>query len=343
MGAEHRKAARLYSVGIDGKLSMDDMPIHGLIQTHSLDNPITDSAAAATAMASGVKTYNGVIGLDAKLKPVTTVLENAKRKGKLAGIITTTHITHATPAAFASHISSRRYMQDIAEQMLNTGVDVLLGGGEDEFLPISENGCFPEPGERKDGKNLILESAEKGYKHVCNQYSLDLIDSNSTRKLIGLFADEGMKRPYSPSLAKMTSKAIDILSKNSNGFFLLVESGRIDWAAHSNNAKNAIADILQLDEAVEVAKQFASQVNDTLIIVTADHETGGMSVTSSPSGLPGEDGPFTTPKGNTFYVNWSTKGHTAVDVPISSQGPSSEILSGIKDNTFIHDVIFDAL
>lgn len=343
MGAEHRKAARWATVGKNGKLSMDDMPTSGLVETHSADSAITDSAAAATAMATGVKTNNGVIALDANLSYVSTILEDAKSKGKVVGLVTTTHITHATPAAFASHIDDRSLMTEIAEQMLVTGVDVLLGGGEDEFLPISENGCFPEVGERSDGRNLINEAISIGYMYVCDATSFTLIEPDSTYQLLGLFADEGMTRPFSPTLANMTSKAIEILSKNSDGFFLMVEGGQVDWASHSNDAVNAISDTIAFDDAVEIAKQFASNGNDTLIIVTADHETGGMIVSSSTSGLASEDGPFSTPSGDVFYINWSTTGHTAVNVPVTSQGPSSDRLDGVNDNTFIHDVMHGAL
>jgi len=343
MGAEHRKAARWATVGKNGMLSMDDMPTSGSLQTHSADSAITDSAAAASAMATGVKTNNGVIALDANLSYVSTILEDAKAQGKLVGLVTTTHITHATPAAFASHIENRNLMNEIAEQILVTGVDVLIGGGEDEFLPISNNGCFPEAGERSDGRNLINEAASIGYVYVCDPASFDLIEPASTYQLLGLFADEGMTRPFSPSLADMTKKAIDILSNSSDGFFLMVEGGQIDWASHNNNAANVISNTVAFDEAVEIAKQFASIINDTLIIVTADHETGGLIVSSSSTGLPGEDGPFSTADGDSFYINWSTSDHSAVNVPVTSQGPLSDRLNGVNDNTLIHDVMLSAL
>lgn len=159
--------------------------------------------------------------------------------------------------------------------ILEAEPDVLLGGGEDEFLPVSETGCYQEPGERDDGRNLISEAIEDEYIYVCNEESFASIDISTTTKLIGLFSDEGMIRPYAPSLAETTKTAIDILSKNEKGFFLMVEAGQIDWACHQNDAENAISDTIGLDEAVAVSKQFASRSNNTLIIVTADHETGG--------------------------------------------------------------------
>ena len=343
MGAEHRKAARWATVGKNGKLSMDDMPISGSLQTYSADNTITDSAAATTAIATGVKTNNRVIALDANLSHVSTILEKAKAVGKRVGLVTTTHITHATPAAFVSHIEDRRLMIEIAEQILLADVDVLLGGGENVFLPTSNNGCFPEPGKRRDGRNLINEFISIGYEYVCDPASFAFIEPISTYKLLGLFSDEGMTRPFSPSLADMTDKAIAILSNSPDGFFLMVEGGQIDWASHRNDAANMISDTVAFDDAVEIAHQFASMNSETLIIVTADHETGGMTVSSLATGLPGEDGPFTTPDGDYFYINWSTTRHTDASVPVTSQGPLSNRLNGINNNTIIHDVILSAL
>ena len=341
MGQEHIKAARWLKVGADGQLSMDDMPVKGKLKTHSANKVTTDSAAAATAMATGFKTNNGVISLDANLNYVSTILEDAKSYDKAVGLVTTTHITHATPAAFAAHVESRKSMLDIAQQMITAGIDILFGGGEDEFIPISDNGCFPKAGERVDGRDLIYEAVSDGYKFVCDSTSFDLITSSSNKRVLGLFSDQGMSRPYSPTLASMTLKAIDILSKNSEGFFLMVEGGQIDWASHSNDAENAIADTIALDDAVEIAKQFASFKRNTLIIVTADHETGGMVVTTSSSGLENEDGPYNINGGGLFYINWSTTGHTSVNVPVAAMGPQSEKLIGVNENTFIHDIIFN--
>lgn len=343
MGAEHRKAARWISVGDTGRLAMDDMPVVGMLKTSSADSLVTDSAAAATAMATGVKTNNGVIGLDSSLGFLVTVLEKAKIQGKSVGLVTTTHITHATPAAFVAHVENRNLMTEIAEQILNAGIDVLLGGGENEFIPASDTGCYPDSGKRIDSRNLINEAIAIGYAYICTADDFNLIDPTSISKLLGLFEDEGMIRPFSPTLQDMAKTAIDVLNKNPEGFFLMIEGGQIDWASHVNDADNAINDTVDFDNAVKVAKDFAALENDTLIIVTADHETGGMSVSKSASGMPSEDGPFVMPDGRHFYINWSTIGHTGDDVPVSAFGPGSEMLSGINDNTIIHDVILSAL
>ncbi len=323
---------------------MDEMEAAGQLRTSSAGSSLTDSAAAATAMATGYKTTNGVIGLDPDLNFLPTILEDALREGKSTGLVTTTQITHATPAAFAAHVEHRSLMTEIARQIVSAGVNVLLGGGEDYFFPSSETGCFPGSGKRDDNRNLIDEAvAVGGYDYVCDEASFDSADPAGTDRLIGLFADEGMPRPFSPSLAQMTRKAINILRKNENGFFLMVEGGQIDWASHRNDAANAIGDTVGLDEAVAVAKDMLSNTGDTLIIVTADHETGGMSVSLSSSGLADEDGPFLMPDGSPFYVNWSETNHTSADVPVTAQGPLAEDLNGLHENTYLHEVMLNML
>ncbi|MDH4138875.1 MAG: alkaline phosphatase, partial [Anaerolineae bacterium] len=276
--------------------------------------------------------------------PLTTILERAQARGMAVGLVTTVQMAHATPASFAAHVDDRNKMTEIASQMvLTTEVDVLLGGGEDEFLPTTATGCYPQPGEWTDGRNLIEDAMAAGYTYVCSATAFAAVDPASTTRLLGLFADEEMPRPFSPSLAEMTQKAIDILSQDPDGFFLMVEGGQIDWASHSNNAAYVISDTIGLDEAIVVAQTYASTISNTLVIVTADHETGGMSANLTSSGWPGEDGPFYMPELTPFYVNWTTGGHTDADVPITAQGPWSDLLAGADENTHIHDVMCMAL
>lgn len=343
MGEGQRTAGRWSEVGQGGTLAMDTMPFSGWSRTASADDPITDSAAAGTALATGVKTNNGMIAMDPDSNPLTTILERAQARGLAVGLVTTTQMAHATPASFAAHVPDRGMMTEIANQMLAAQVDVLLGGGEDEFLPTTATGCYPEPGERDDGRNLINEAIANGYTYVCSAAAFAVVDPTSTSRLLGLFADEGMTRPFSPSLAQMTQKAIDILSQDPDGFFLMVEGGQIDWACHANDATNAITDTIGLDEAVDVGKAYASTIPSTLIIVTADHETGGMSADLESSGLPDEDGPFSMPDETPFWVNWTTTDHTTADVPTTAQGPWSHLLVGTYENTHIHDIMRIAL
>ena len=335
MGPVHRTAARYLAVGPAGALAMDGLPVAGYSHTYSANALVTDSAAGGTAIASGVKTNNGAIGVDVNGNPVETILERAQALGKATGLVTTTQIAHATPAAFAAHVPSRSMMTEIAKQMLEHGVDVLLGGGEDEWLPASEFGCYPGPGKRDDGLNLIQTAITTGYAYVCTATDFNAIDPSTTSKLLGLFADEGMARPFDPTLADMAQKAINILSRDPDGFFLMVEGGQIDWASHANDAVNAIGDTIGFDEAVAVARQFASANPDTLVIVTADHETGGMALEKADYGAQ----TFTTPGGLQFDIDWTSGTHTAVDVPVLAGGPHAWALSGTYENTHIFDVM----
>ncbi len=333
MGPHHVTAARYLSVGAAGSLSMDGLGVAGFAHTHSSSSLIADSAAA-TALASGVKTYNGAIGVDAGGVSVETILEQAQALGKATGLVTTVQLAHATPAAFAAHVTSRSMMTEIAQQMLERGVDVMLGGGEDQWVPNDEAECFGT-GERTDSLNLIQTAVTSGYAHVCTEVAFNAIEPASTPKLLGMFADEGMSRPYEPSLAAMTQKAIDILSLDDDGFFLMVEAGQIDWASHGNDADDAVGDTVGFDEAVAVARQFGSDNSDTLVIVTADHETGGMALVKAGDGV----STFTTPDGEQFDVDWSSGSHTAVDVPVLAEGPHAWALSGSYENTHIFDVM----
>ncbi|MCW8837615.1 MAG: alkaline phosphatase [Thiovulaceae bacterium] len=339
MGPEHIKAAGWKEVGKEGKLYMETLSKSGYIRTSSADNLITDSAAAATAIATGVKTNNGVISLDPSLNKLITILEEAKALGKSVGLITNVQIIHATPAAFASHVESRANTTEIARQILDNEVDVLLGGGENYFLPNTTIGCFPEIGHRNDNRNLINEAIDEGYTYVCDSGSLEDINSSNVTKLIGLFSDEGMDRPFSPSLDLMITKAIEILAKNDKGFFLMVEGGQIDWASHANDAENAMNDTINFDKAVKIAHDFSIEDNETLIIITADHETGGMSTSLVSTGESSEDGPFYMPNGEEFYINWSTTGHTNSNVKVFAHGYNYNLFEGEHENIFIYEVM----
>ncbi|MES9684669.1 alkaline phosphatase [Gottfriedia acidiceleris] len=329
MGAAHREAIRLATVGQTGKLAMDDMPYSGLVHTSST-TAITDSAAAATAMASGVKTYNGAIGVDANKKSVKTVLEMAKESGKSTGLVTTSQITDATPAAFGAHVTDRSKQSDIAKQYLeNSKVDVLLGGGEDFWYPAGNAGSFEDhpakdPSEQSKGTqgNLVDVAKKLGYNYVTNANELQKAKNG---KLLGLFANEEMFEQreegkgdlYDPvvSLPDMTKKAIDTLSDNKKGFFLMVEEEGTDEMSHENNAEKMIKAGQELDKSVSIAKKYAKNHPDTLVLVVADHECGGLSIEDvdskdeSGDGISKEDGPFNVANSsNQFMIDWTTSG-----------------------------------
>lgn len=257
-----------------------------LVQAPALGTLVTDSAAAATAMATGQRTVNGTISLSADGEPLTTILELAKEDSRGTGLVTTTRLTHATPAAFAAHVADRDAENEIAKQMLASGADVMLGGGLRHWIPqdmtASDFAAYKGKSKRKDDENLVEQAREAGYTFVTNKD--ELAAAGGANKLLGLFSNTHLpyvldRRPDDgtnvPSLVEMTEAALDILSKNENGFFLLVEGGRIDHAAHANDAASMMADMLEFDEAVGAAMKFAKKRGSTTVYITADHVTAG--------------------------------------------------------------------
>jgi alkaline phosphatase len=339
MGVYQRMAAQWQAAGPDGMLAMDDMPVLGYQMTGAANNPLTDSAAAATALATGHKTNYLSVGVDRDGNALETILERAKAAGWATGLVTTTQITHATPAAFGAHVRNRDLPLEIAVQLLDGDVDVLLGGGEDDFLPPDSEACFGTGGVRGDGRNLVAEAQAAGFTYVCSAEQLLALDWFNTTRVLGLFANQGMLAPYTPTLEDMTRAAIGMLSQDEDGFFLMVEGGQIDWAGHENDAEKAIADTLGLNDAVLAAQAFTLERPNTLIIVTADHETGGMGLNLDGSGGYKTDGPFNMPDGVPFWVSWEQNSHTAQDVPVTAQGPFSDLLAGTYENTFIYYVM----
>jgi alkaline phosphatase len=343
MGANHRLGAQWLALGQGNLLAMDGMPVKGMMETLLANGTITDSAGAATALASGVKTNYGVLGMAPGNIPVETILEQAEARGWATGLITTNPLTDATPAAFAAHVSYRSRLLEIAKQMMAAGVDVLLGGGEDDFLPRGVQGCFPKSGHRNDGLNLVDDALDEDYTLVCSGQELMALDVSRVTKLIGFFGDDELAQPYNPSLADMTRVAIEILSQDPDGFFLMVEGGQIDWESHDNHAREALQLTVGLNAAVVMAQVYALGEPDTLIIVTADHETGGMSLNLDCKGSYRQDGPFSMPDGTAFCVDWESTHHTGLDVPVTAQGPWSWMLYGEYPNTWVYRVMYTAL
>ncbi len=281
----------------------------GFITTFSADDYVTDSAAAGTAMACGTKTKNGMIGVDSTGKAVTSILELAEQNQLATGLVSTSAITHATPAAFIAHQPDRHWYEKIAADFLKTDIDVFIGGGKDYFT------------NRKDGQNLADQLKTKGYRVL---YNLDSIVAVKEGKLAGLTAPEH-NPPYSEGRADMLPKAtqtsLDILSKNQKGFFLMVEGSQIDWGGHENNIDYIINETLDFDRAVGKALEFAQNNPNTLVVVTADHETGGLGLNQG-----------NISKG-TVEAGYTTEHHTGVMVPVYAFGPGAENFTGFFDNT----------
>ena len=387
MGQAHRLAGQLFAAGRTGRLAMDRLPHVGLMGTTCADpgSFVTDSAAAATALATGVKTYNGAIAVDLDGRPRPTILELAKRAGKAVGLVTTCQITDATPAAFGAHVPHRSEHGEIARQYLEASrIDVILGGGAAYWQPAGSPGLVPdgadEPRARSQGTagDLVVRARQLGYAVATSTAELGAaaarprLGTASHRatgsRLLGLFAGqelfrqrpEGAGDAYDPpvTLAELTATAIDVLSRNADGFFLMVEESAIDRMAHRNNAPLTLKGVLELDRAVQVALAHAVADPDTLVIVTADHECGGLAIAGSddppypyePGGglldsvLAGEDGPFPVAGDeHGFVMGWATTGHTAAAVPVTATGPGAERLTGAYENTHLFAVMAEAM
>jgi alkaline phosphatase len=289
MGSTHTTLTRWYK---GAPLSLDAMYVGG-VRTYGADSLITDSAPAATAFACGFKSTDKSVGImacratipgvpdpgESRCKPIASVLEGAKLSGRSVGLVATSNIQHATPAAFSSHWPDRADYTEIARQQVYQDMDVVLGGGRQYLLAAGKSGT------RKDDEDLIAVLRSKGYALVANREEMMRAGS---LKLWGMFADDAMAydfdrkslSPGEPSLSEMTGKAIEVLSKNPRGFFLFVEGSKIDWASHANDPIGVISDVLAFDEAVGVALDFARRNGVTMVVALSDHGNGGMSIGS---------------------------------------------------------------
>ena len=269
--------ARDYLRWRDGttELAYDSLHI-GSSRTFSSSSRITDSAAGGTALATGEKTYNGAISVDTSEQAVATILEGAERNGMATGLVATSRITHATPAVFSAHVPDRGQENRIARQQLNQDIEVMLGGGRRHFVPQSVDGSA-----RNDSRNLLTTARDRGYSIV---ETADELAQAGDGRLLGLFSDGHMayeldrEDTQQPSLDTMTEAAIDRLSTDEDGYFLMVEGSRIDHAGHGNDAAAHLHDILAFNDAVETALNAAKADGNTLVLVVSDHETGGLTL-----------------------------------------------------------------
>ena len=315
MGFEAVKAAGYYAHGETGTLSFEAFPHRAEMSTYAANSPMTDSAAAATAMATGYKVNNGVISMEfpGSGTPLKTVLEILQAQDKWTGLVSTTYITHATPAAFAAHNPQRNNLADIAHDYLHlTRPNVLFGGG---------------------GNGLTETDAEAaGYTVVTDQAGLLSLDTETKNHVSGQFGDTNIPYVFDgcadlPQLSEMVSVALDILCKAQDGFFLLVEGGRIDHAGHSNDIERNILETIEFSKTVETIFNRVAGRDDTLILVTADHETGGLEVHKNNG------------KGRVPEISWSTGGHTVSNVPLYGWGLNAERVVGLMNNTDLIKVV----
>lgn len=307
----------VYTVKKD-KTNMSRCKHIGLVNTSSSDNLITDSAASGTAIATGNKTKNGHLGVDKDGNKYTTILEIAEEHGKATGLVATSTITHATPAAFITHNHDRNDYENIAKDFLATDIDVFFGGGKNHFA------------KRKDSLNLIDSLLARNYNVVSD---VDKISTIKIGKTAGLFYDEHPpKRSEGRNdfLEKASLKAIEILDRDEDGFFIMIEGSQIDWAGHANNQEFLLDETLEFDDVVGKILDFAEKDGETLVIITADHECGGFTVV---------DGDL---EKGTIKGHFSSGNHTPVLVPLYAYGPGSEDFCGVYDNTEIFEKMIKA-
>jgi len=286
-------------------------PVGGLVDTRNVEDRITDSAAAATAYATGVLTRNRYLGVDADGARLATVLERAAERGLATGLVATSTVTHATPAAFAAHVTDRNAHAEIASQMAEASIDVLLGGGRKWFDPTS----------RKDGVDALgrLQRGKMWAESAADLPAAASAAAASGQGLAGLFADDNMPRvtERSPTLGAMTAAALEVLDADPEGFFLMVEASQVDWRSHDNESWDPVADEMrEAAGALGVLLDYVRRNPETLVVVTADHETGGAAVVDAPGGG--------------WALDWATDDHTGDMVPLLAIGRGAPAFGGVR-------------
>ena len=328
MGPGSIRCASLYQHGRDGALVMQQLPVSGLCLTRSADNAVTDSAAAATAFATGTKTSNGVLGLGISGKaerknprPLVSVAEKAHAAGRAVALVTNDKLTGATPAGFYAHVSGRGSAERIAEQAAASGFEVLVGasGSERAFRPEAVGGT------RKDGRDVVAEMERNGYVSVTSQQAF--ASAPADRKVVGFLLAEAQAED---SVAATVKCALERIGTAPQGFFMMCESSLPDHGNHGNRPPDTVRGVLQVDWMAAAALDFAERRGDTLVVVTADHETGGVSASRSLAG-------------GRVTVHYSATTHTGAPVALFAYGPGAERFEGLIDNTDIAKIFGDLL
>ena len=300
------------------EMTFSQFPYIGVVDTHSASNDITDSAAGGTALASDYKTKNGMVGMNPDSIPVQTVLEFMKEQGKETGIVVSCYVTHATPATFYAKVPKRSHYEDIAMQLAETdNVNLIIGGGRKHFT------------QRKDSLDLVQEMVEK---YGWTVYDT-LADIDTTCKKYAVLAnDDHMPKAAERGdfLPRAVETALQTLDGAENGFFLMVEGSQIDFACHGNDSTWMMDEMMDFDAAIKVALNYAKEKGNTLVVVTADHETGGLT-------LPDPNGKYTNVVFN--YSSWS---HTCLPVMVYAYGPGAEKFTGWMQNNELKGRILEA-
>lgn len=293
--------------------AFERFPIIGLSKTASADNYVTDSGAGATVFAIGKKTFNGAISVGIDSMPYPSLFEMMKKKQMSTGVVVTSSITHATPACFYAHVASRKSADDIAKFLLEGNCDIAIGGGT-QFITS-----------RKDKLNLTELLQRNGFMvktDTSNEYT-----SIPASKLVYTLAFDGLKRKLdgrNDFLRRASMDAIAQLNQNKQGYMLMIEGSQIDWGGHDNDFKYMQTELIDLNETMNAVLDYAQKQGDVLVVVTADHETGGLALNENKADK------------STFKINYSTGGHSGIMVPVFAYGPGAEWFSGIYENTEIH-------
>ncbi|MBN2417513.1 alkaline phosphatase [bacterium] len=303
---------------VKGTISMERFPVAGLVTTHAAGSYITDSAASGTALATGHKTDNGVIGMAPDHMVLKNVTEYAEESGCATGLVATSAITHVTPACFAAHVPERHMYAEVAEDLCESGVDVLFGGGYGYFLPSSHPQSL-----RTDDRNL-MKSLAGTHRLIYTPAGLDSLAD--CERVAGLFYQGHPPAVHerNTTLSALTEAALSVLSRSRRGFFLMVEGSQIDWSGHDNDSQGIIDEFIDFDDAVGTAADWALARGNTLVIVVADHETGGYTLLNG-----------SIEERTVTEVSFSTSYHTGSMVPLFALGPGASRFSGILDNTDI--------
>jgi alkaline phosphatase len=290
------------------KLALERCTYTGFSKTYSSSHFTTDSGAGGTALACGVKTKNHMIGMSPDSVAVMSILEEAAINKLATGLVVACSVTHATPASYVAHQVNREMNDEIAADYLKSDIDVFIGGGRKYFE------------ERIDARNLTNELKDKKFQIA---YTLTDVKSAKGPKLAGLlYDDQNSAMPERGNmLPESTMAAIDILDNNSKGFFLMIEGSQIDWACHNNNLDQTIKEVLDFDQTIGKVLDYAQKSGNTLVIITADHETGGLTLHDGKMGS------------SDIKHSYSSKVHTGVMVPIYAYGPGAEQFTGIMENT----------
>lgn len=306
MGQGAVKYAGLYAHGIPQRLVMEQFPVRGIACTCSADNSVTDSAASGTALSSGYKTNNGIIGMTPQKVKIRTFAEAVRDSGRRVGVVTTDALTGATPGAQFAHVPSRGMASEIAEYALNSRFTILIGSNPAPFLLKN----------RKDKRDLVQEFLNRGY---CQIDDLETLRSAAEKPIFGFIAGWELNTRLLSLISAESFKRLE----NANGFFIMIEASYPDYGGHGNNPDRTLNGVLMVDFAVKAALDFATRRNDTLIVVTADHETGGIFCAPNPL----------QPKQP--LIGYTSKNHTGAPVDVFAFGPGADNFAKLLDNTDI--------